>query len=407
MGVWRSRFSIGSIGAISLVSLCLVLLLHACQSAPSRQISVADPTPAAVPTSPPASTPLPPATQAIVATAGPNGLVQPPRGDVRLAVISDLNSAYGSVTYDPEVSQAIQLLPFWQPNLVLCSGDMVAGQDPRLSIAELKAMWAGFDKTVAAPLRQLQLPFGFTIGNHDASSALSSGGKFLFQQERDIASDYWQDPAHAPGLKFVDRNEFPFYYSFESNDIFFLVWDGSSSQISAAKLAWVERALASEAARSAKLRILIGHLPLYAVAVDRDQAGDVMDNADQLRSLLEKYNVHTYISGHHHAYYPGYRGKLQLLHTGLLGSGARPLLSGSLAPRKTLTIIDVNFADPALTTYTTYDMQTLQVIPINELPRTIVGHNGMVVRRDIPWNRLTPAEQTECVSQLGQARCQA
>lgn len=405
MGVRRSHFALG---LTSLLSLCLVLLLHACQSAPLNRVNAADPGPTlATPASAPSPTPLPPATQAIVATAGPNGMVQPPRGDVRLAVISDLNSAYGSVTYDPEVTKAVQLLPFWNPTLVLCSGDMVAGQDPRLSVTELNAMWAGFDKTVAAPLRQMQLPFGFTVGNHDASSARGSSGNFLFQQERDIAKAYWQDPAHAPGVQFIDRNDFPFYYTFESNEIFFLVWDGSSSQIPAAKLAWVEQALASEKAQSAKLRILIGHLPLYAVAVDRDQPGDVMDNADTVRSLLEKYNVHTYISGHHHAYYPGYRGALQLLHTGLLGSGARPLLSGSLAPGKTLTIIDVNFADPALTTYTTYDMKTLQVIPISELPRTIVGHNGMVVRRDIPWSSLTPAEQAACKNQLGQARCQA
>ena len=54
------------------------------------------------------------------------------------------------------------------------------------------------------------------------------------------------------------------------------------------KLAWVEQALASEAAQSARMRVLLGHLPLYAVAVGRDQPGEVMDNADQLRAMLEK-----------------------------------------------------------------------------------------------------------------------
>jgi len=48
--------------------------------------------------------------------------------------------------------------------------------------------------------------------------------------------------------------------------------------------------------------------------------------------LLERYHVH--ISGHHHAYFPGHRGQLELLHTGALGSGPRPLLNSNLAPQK-------------------------------------------------------------------------
>jgi hypothetical protein len=51
------------------------------------------------------------------------------------------------------------------------------------------------------------------------------------------------------------------------------------------------------------------------VAEGRDRPGEVMNDADALRQLLERYDVHTYISGHHHAYYPGHRGNLQLLHT--------------------------------------------------------------------------------------------
>ena len=81
-----------------------------------------------------ATTPLPPPTEeAIIANVGADGLYNPPRGDVRLVVISDLNGAYGSTDYNPEVDKAISLLPFWQPDMVVCSGDMVAGQKPTLS----------------------------------------------------------------------------------------------------------------------------------------------------------------------------------------------------------------------------------------------------------------------------------
>lgn len=82
-------------------------------------------------------TPLPPETQAILSQLGDRPLFDPPRGDVRLVVISDLNSAYGSTDYDPEVDKGLALVPFWQPDLVICGGDMVAGQQASLTAAEI------------------------------------------------------------------------------------------------------------------------------------------------------------------------------------------------------------------------------------------------------------------------------
>ena len=350
----------------------------------------------------PSQVALPPETEAAIAG---QSLDNPPRGDVRLAVISDLNSYYGATEYEAEVDQGMSLLPFWKPDLVLCGGDMVAGQKPSLTPAQIEAMWAAFDQHVAAPLRNYKLPYGFTVGNHDASSAQAIKGGFLFQQERDYASQYWNDPKHDPGIQFIDRNEFPFYYSFGYQDIFFLVWDGSSSKIPAEKLAWAEQALASPKAQQAKMRILTGHLPLYGVAVGRDEPGEVMDNADDLRAMLEKYHVHTYISGHHHAYYPAHKGQMQLLHTGILGSGPRPLIVGDAAPRKTMTIIDVRFDSPELTTYSTYDMQTLKLIQYDELPRSLTAHNGLLLRRDI--NELNASERQDCERTLNPALCAA
>ncbi len=348
---------------------------------------------------------LPPQTEAIVNSVGGDGLFNPPRGDVRLVVISDLNAAYGSTDYDPEVDKGINLLPFWQPDMVVCGGDMVAGQKPSLTKEQIKAMWAAFDEHVAAPLRKANLPYGFTIGNHDASSAKGIGGNFLFQQERDLASEYWNNPKNDPGIEFIDRNDFPYFYTFKHKDIFFMSWDGSSNIIPPEKLAWVEKALASPEAQQAKMRILLSHLPLYAVATGRDQPGDVMANADQLRAMLEKNKVHTYISGHHHAYYPGHRGKLQLLNMGIMGSGPRPLIGSKIRPNKAITVIDINFDSSELTTYTTYDMRTLKLIEYQQLPRFLTGHNGIVLRRDVEDEDLTAQEKAACISKLGEKLC--
>jgi len=391
----------------AILGLCLAIALHACQTAQTAQ-APPEPTPATtIATTPsPVATPLPPETQAIAASAGPKGLFDPPRGDLRFVVISDLNDVYGSTDYSPDVDKGMTLIPFWKPDMVLCGGDMVAGQDPTLTDERLRAMWNAFDDHVAAPLRRAKLPYGFTIGNHDASSALGISGKFLFQRERTVAGEYWSKPEHDPGIQFIDKYEFPFFYTFEYKDIFFLTWDGSSNYIPPKKMAWVEKALASEKAQSAKMRILLGHLPLYAVAIGRNEPAEVMGDADQLRAMLEKYKVHTYISGHHHAYYPGHRGKLQLLHMGILGAGPRPLVDGS-RPRKALTVLDIKFDSPEQTTYTTYDINTLELIEYKHLPRFLTGHNGVVLRRDVNWNQLTAEEKGTCVDRLGESLCGA
>lgn len=320
------------------------------------------------------------------------GLFIPPRGDVRLVAISDLNSQYGSTDYEPEVDKAIALLPTWRPDMVLCSGDMVAGQDEMLPRERIRAMWEAFDRHVAAPLRQMSIPYGFTVGNHDASAALASDGGFLFSRDREAAATYWRDPRHNPGVEFVDRAGFPFYYTFQQKGIFYLVWDASTARVPQEQVAWADRSLASPVAQAANLRIVIGHLPLYAVAVGRSDAGEFLFDAESLQAMLERHRVHTYISGHHHAYYPAHKDNLQLLHCGILGSGMRPLLAGALVPQKTLTVIDVSLA-AADTRYTTYDMQTMQLVDQSKLPKFIAGPNGKILRRDIEWNDLSPEEQ--------------
>lgn len=393
MKFWRSRYRIF---LNLLLGFSLVMALHACQPKQTSSSVKIDPQVEISQVNTPKTEikTLLPQTEAIITSIEGGELYNPPRGDVRLVAISDLNGVYGSTDYDPEVDKAIALLPFWQPDMVLCSGDMVAGQNPTLSEEQLKAMWAAFDQHVAEPLRQANIPYGFTIGNHDASSAQSLSGGFLFERERTVAANYWNKPTHDPGLEFVERYEFPFYYTFKFNDIFFLTWDASSAKIPQDKLDWVEQALESPEAQSAKLKILLGHLPLYGITVGRNQPGEVIANADQLREMLERHQVHTYISGHHHAYYPAHKGELQLLQIGILGSGPRPLINSKLSPQKALTVIDINFDSPEITTYTTYNMVTMELIELEQLPRFITGHNGMVLRRDVKLEDLSPSERS-------------
>jgi hypothetical protein len=321
---------------------------------------------------------------------GPKGFYAPVRADVRIVVISDLNSQYGATDYEPEVHQAIALLPAWQPDLVLCSGDMVAGMSTRLSDTQVQAMWAGFDRAIGAPLRKANLPLGFTLGNHDASAAKGASGQMTFERDRRLAAAYWK--SHPPQIQFIDREHFPFYYSFIQNSIFFMVWDASTSAISTQQLDWAQKSLNSAVAQQASIRIAIGHLPLYGIAVGREKPGEFLDQAETLRSFLEKNRVHTYISGHDHTYFPGHRGALQLLQTGALGTGPRRWLNSDLSPRKTLTVVDVSLAE-ASTRYTTYDLTHQTLLDTKILPRMITTASGSVLRQDITPKALSPEER--------------
>lgn len=306
-------------------------------------------------------------------------LYLPPRKDFRIVVISDLNSQYGATDYEPEVDEAIALIPQWQPDLVLGGGDAIAGQKASLTKSQIEAMWAAFDEHIAQPLREYEVPYSFTIGNHDGSGAVKEG-RLIFEQERDLARAYWQQQ-HV-GLNFSDRANFPFYYTFEQNNIFFLVWDASTHIISQQQLAWVKQALQSPTAQQATAKIVVGHLPLYPVAKAKNQPGEYLANGSELRSLLAQNEVFLYISGHHHAYYPGKMSGLELLHAGALGQGARELMNSNLLLGQTVTVIDLELETPQIA-YTTYNAKTWNVISLEQLPASIPSIDGDILRHDL------------------------
>jgi hypothetical protein len=307
----------------------------------------------------------------------------PKRGDYRIAVVSDLNSEFGSTNYEYQVDSIMQRIPrMFNPNMVVCGGDMVAGQSGSLTRAQLDAMWAAFDTKIATPLRNANIPFAFTIGNHDGADG--------YPLERERTNNYWRSPGKYPGMHAIDTLNYPFYYSYmdrADGDIFYVTWDANSSIISSAELEWTKQQFASPAARNAKYRFLIGHMPLYGVAQERDSPGNVLPQPDNLRQWMEELDVHTYISGHQHAYYPGKRGKLELLNTGAAGSGPRRWLSIDKAPVNTMTLMDI-FYDEDKIVYTTYDIknmdaEAMELFDDKQLPEIINGFQGFVVRRDV------------------------
>ena len=300
------------------------------------------------------------------ATAAPNS---PP--DLCLGLISDLNASYGSTSYIPQVSQGLRQLLALKPALVVCAGDMVAGQKRGLSAGQLDGMWESFARTVLAPVRQAGLPFLPAVGNHDGSPG--------FEADRAAVRRFWQPRRQALGLQFVDAGDFPFHYSALQHEVFWLVWDASSGRIPSSQLSWARQQLASPAAQQARLRLVVGHLPLVGVSRGRDRAGETLDQAAAVQNLLEQGRVQAYISGHQHAWFPARRGQLDLIHLGAMGSGPRRLLQGSIPPQQTYTTLDINWGNSSLVE-TTYAVASGQPVAWSRLPATLMGRAGVLNR---------------------------
>ena len=290
---------------------------------------------------------------------------------LRVGLISDLNSSYGSTSYIPAVHQGLRQLIGLQPDLVVCAGDMVAGQMQGLTGQQLDAMWNGFKTAVLQPLQRAGIPLLPAIGNHDGSPG--------FQADRAAVRRFWT-PIHSEmGLEFEDASQFPFRYSVRQDDMFWLVWDASSAHIPEEQLGWARQQLASSAATTALARCVVGHLPLVGIGQGKDRVGEVLERGSTLQELMENAAVNAYISGHHHTWFSSRRGRLDLIQLGALGSGPRRLLQGGAPPQQTFTLLEIDAANNRISE-TTYAVSTGQPLAWSTLPPSLNTRLGMLQR---------------------------
>jgi 3',5'-cyclic AMP phosphodiesterase CpdA len=298
-------------------------------------------------------------------------------------VISDLNSSYGSTQYQPAVRSATTaLVERIRPDLVLITGDMVAGQRPGLRYG---AMWRSFHELVTTPLIRAKIAVAPTPGNHDASPFRA------FAAERSEYVEQWSAPERTPALTFRDRSHYPLRYSFEYRGAWFLGLDAAAAgPLSEEQRSWVRGELVRAADH--RVKIMFGHLPLYATAAERVR--EVVADRE-LEALLREHRVTAYISGHHHAYYPGAAGAVRHVSMPCLGSGSRPLLGASRPSAQALVVVDIE-GDEVTSIEALRAPDFERTIERSELPPA-VGQRGRVIQRDdlsgFSYKSLTLASQ--------------
>lgn len=289
----------------------------------------------------------------------------------RVGLISDLNSSYGSVSYLPQVDRGLRQLMALEPELIVCAGDMVAGQKPGLTAHQLDAMWNRFASDVLQPLLEAGISFLPAIGNHDGAPG--------FAADRAAVERFWSPLRSALGLNFCDPAHFPFHYSVLQDSVFWIVWDASSHRIPDVQLEWARQQLASPRARQAKLRLVVGHLPLFGVGRGKDRSGESLDQLLTIRSLLQEGKVQAYISGHQHVWYPARWGNLDLIQLGALGSGPRRLLMGGGAAQQTFTMLEINRQKRTLKE-STYAVASDRPLDWDAIPPILTCRSGSLER---------------------------
>jgi hypothetical protein len=263
------------------------------------------------------------------ATASPT----PPSSKVwRIAVVSDMNQGYGDKTYTPALKAAIAHIRQNGTSLVISTGDMASGEKHGL---DFPGMWRAFHGVTTQPLAESHIPFLPSPGNHDASAEPS------YQNERDFYRASWNtypverfNSAKPPEdqvqfLPGVAQN-FPFNYAVTMGPALFIALDATvAGRLINGQLDWLESVLQKSAPYTVKM--VFGHMPLFPFTFDRAADYLGLGNstlATRMENMLEQYRVNYFLSGHHHAYFPGRRaGSVRYVSVPLLGTGARYLMT--------------------------------------------------------------------------------
>lgn len=284
---------------------------------------------------------------------------------LKIAVISDLNGSYGQLTYNQAVKNTATHLLENRPDLIIATGDMIAGQKQGLNYL---GMWNSFHNIMTIPFKKYGIPFAVTPGNHDGSAA------FKFKLERDIFRSQWK--THRPNLNFIHANNYPDYYAFTMDNVLFVSIDATlTGKLSNKQMNWLTDVLQSPV--SYRHKIVFGHLPLFATVAKK--AKEKLDSRS-LEKLFKQTKVTAYLSGHHHAFYPGLKEGIHHVSQGCLGSAPRKLIGTSMRSSRSYSIINL---DDDFTVNAVNVEDNFSLINKKSLPKSIQSDNSTIYRDDL------------------------
>ncbi|MGE9743901.1 metallophosphoesterase family protein [Bdellovibrio bacteriovorus] len=288
-----------------------------------------------------------------------------------------------SGTYANATISIVKSMISRQPAAILGVGDYIDGEKKSLSDNTYVNMWNQFSKKVLSFMRDANIPFLPTPGNHDA----------YYAQERRLYDSFWGK--NKPNVEYVDDDNFPFYYSFIKEDVFFVSLDDANySRLSnrTAQLAWLKEQLSSARAKGARARVVYGHIPLYSIVSSKANSSTVYENgvlagerrtagSNTLESILLSHNVDLVIFGHSHGFYSGHYTypdgkKLQVVSMPCAGSSPRYLVGTSI--RTPQGYVELVFSETNQLTIRYYNSSgTLQSLSSLPAALTLDSKNGV------------------------------
>lgn len=283
----------------------------------------------------------------------------------KIAIISDFNSSYGSTEYGKDVKKAIDRLTNIKPDLILSTGDMVAGQKTGLNY---QAMWNSFHDNVTLPIRNLGIPFAVTVGNHDGSAYPK------FKIERNTFVEEWKK--FKPEVEFSHDSNYPSFYSFVIDDVFLASIDSTLvGGLPIEQLNFLDLELSKHADK--KYKIIFTHVPMFHFNQGNPNESyfDVI-----LFELLRKHKVQFYLTGHHHAYYPGYYEGIHFISQSCLGAGPEKLIGMETVSPRAITIID--FFEDSFEIYALTSPEYNQKLDHQKLPQKILSKGRELILKD-------------------------
>jgi len=194
----------------------------------------------------------------------------------------------------------------------------------------VESIWRAFHQHVSDPLAAAGIPLAVTPGNHDGSAY---GG---FELERAIYAEQWGP--RRPQVRFLDDTGHPCCYAFEVGYVLFVSLDATVlGHLPPRQMARLRRVLVKHGTAEKRI-VLFSHPPLWPFAQGREREfiGD-----PALQALLGEAHVELYLSGHHHAFYPGVKDGVAFVSQSCLGSGPRRLIGTEDKSAQSCTLLEI------------------------------------------------------------------